>query len=195
MNFSKNITSVLFLVLGLCPSLAGAQEIPIEKGHTEFIAIGKPAMLKIHGQSDGPQGNLILKENKLTGKLTLNLEGLNTGIAMRDEHMKKKYLQVQTYPTAELTLDELPLSTKLGEITKKMVEQKFSALLKLHGVTKTVTGTYDVDPQGKKLKVRATYNLKLSDFNIEIPSYAGLKIADSVDIESSFEIAQQEKTK
>lgn len=194
MTASKSITTVLFLVLGLCP-WAGAQEITIQKGHTEFVAIGKPAMLKIRGESQGPQGQLILKDAKVSGNIKIDLKELKTGIDLRDEHMKKKYLQVETYPTAELTLQELALPIKVAEIKKKLTGQKFTALLKLHGVNKPVEGTYDVEPQGKNLKVRASYNLKLSDFNIDIPSYAGLKIADSVDIETSFEVLQQEKLK
>lgn len=189
MKTSKNITAVLFLVLSLCP-WAGAQDVAIQKGHTEFVAIGKPAMLKIHGESPGPQGNLTLKDAKVSGSVKVDLQSLKTGIDLRDDHMKKKYLQVETFPVAELVLQELSLPMKIGEINKKVTDQKFTATLKLHGVSKPVDGTYDVEPLGKTLKVHAAFGLKLSDFNIDIPSYAGLKVADSVDIETSFEVPQ-----
>lgn len=189
MKNSKSISGGLFLVLGLC-SWAGAQEVAIQKGRTEFVAVGKPAMLKIRGETQGPQGNLTFKDVKVSGNIKLDLQKLNTGIDLRDEHMKKKYLQVELYPMAELTLQDFTLPMNVSEIKKKIADQKFTAMLKLHGVSKPVDGTYDVEPQGKNLKVHATYRLKLSDFNIEIPSYAGLKVADSVDIETFFEVAQ-----
>lgn len=189
MKTSKNITAVLFLVLGLC-SWAGAQEVAIQKGRTEFVAVGKPAMLKIRGETQGPQGNLTFKDVKVSGNIKLDLQGLNTGIDLRDEHMKKRYLEVEKHPVAELTLQDFTLPMKVSEIKKKVADQKFNAMLKLHGISKPVDGTYEVEPQGKNLKVHASYHIKLSDFNIDIPSYAGLKVADSVDIETFFEVAQ-----
>lgn len=169
-------------------ALAATSELRASAGETHFTAIGKPAMLKITGEGAGPAGSFSVENNKITGDLSVDLKSLHTGIDLRDDHMKSKYLQVGSYPQATLSLKGLELEKAPAEITGKIQGSKFRGTLTLHGVSKPVEGTFDVEPQGTALKVKAMYSMNLSDFNIEIPSYAGLKVADKVDVETTFSL-------
>ena len=59
-------------------------------------------------------------------------------------------------------------------------------MLKLHNTEKEVSGTVIVKSQSdNKVNVSAELSLKLSDFNIEIPSYKGITVAEKVKIKIS----------
>lgn len=187
MKFSF-LTILLSVSMGLNLTHAATVELRADAGKMKFTAIGKPAMLRIAGEGQGPEGQILIEKRKISGELKLDLQSLNTGINLRDEHMKNKYLEVGSYPTAVLTLNSFELEKAPAEILGKLEAQKFTGTLTFHGITKPVAGVFDVEVDGKNLNIKARYFLQLSEFNIDIPTYAGLKVADKVDIETSFSI-------
>ncbi|MEQ1724260.1 MAG: YceI family protein, partial [Pseudobdellovibrio sp.] len=122
--------------------------------------------------------------NMITGDIRFSLKSLKTGIELRDDHMLNKYLQVQQFSEAKLTIKKIDIP--LGwSVTSPVVSQKpFNAVLNLHGVEKEISGFYNVE--SVNLASIADFEIKLSDFNIEIPSYLGVKVADIVKIKVSF---------
>ncbi|WP_415061145.1 YceI family protein [Bdellovibrio sp.] len=180
----------IFLSVLLVSGIVHAATIDLRasSGKMKFLAIGKPAMLRIGGEGSGPEGKIAIDNKKVSGELKVDLRSLNTGIDLRDEHMKNKYLEVGSYPTATLTLNSFELAKAPAEIEGKLDGQKFTGTLAFHGISKPVEGVFDVEADGKNLNVKAKYSVKLSEFNIDIPAYAGLKVADKVDIETSFTV-------
>lgn len=181
--FSKK----LILLMSIMNTLQ-AMTLNEKNGTTQFIAIGKPAMLKIHGEGLGPSGEIKLTGKTINGDIYVDLQSLNTGLSLRDEHMKNKYLQTNTYQKAKMNLSGVTLPAELNSINSNIKDQKFSALLSLHGIDKPIEGQYSLTPEEKKVKIVAKFSLKLSEFGIDIPSYAGVKIADTVDVETNFEV-------
>src|SRR5262245_18665278 len=78
-----------------------------QAGSIEFNATGWPSALRIHGKGKGPDGTLTVTESAVTGSVAVDLGSLETGIALRDRHMKENYLQVDRYPKAVLNLSRL----------------------------------------------------------------------------------------
>lgn len=179
---------ILSVLLGSGVVRATTIELRAASGKVKFLAIGKPAMLRIGGEGTGPEGKIAIEDKKISGELKVDLRSLNTGIDLRDEHMKNKYLEIATYPMATLTLNRVELEKVPAELVGKLTSQKFTGTLSFHGISKPVDGVFDVEADGKNLNVKAQYSVKLSEFNIEIPSYAGIKVADKVDIETSFTV-------
>ncbi|MES3038228.1 MAG: YceI family protein [Bdellovibrionota bacterium] len=97
--------------------------------------------------------------------ITVNLKDLKTGVGLRDEHLKDKYLEVSKYPEAVLTLGE----GKAG---------KGTGTIKVHGVEQPISGTYEV--KGKFLT--AHFPLKISDFKIKEVNYKGIGAEDEVQV-------------
>lgn len=183
----KKLPLVLFAV-GITFSLVGLA-LPIEidqtTAKTSFVAIGKPAMLRIHGESEGITSKLDADKKTVSGSIAIQLEKFKTGIETRDEHMKNKYLEVAKYPEAILTIKDVNVSD-LKEGSKKDLTIK--AKLLLHGETKDVDVKGTIESlAGGKYKVHATANITLSEFKIDIPTYAGIKVADSVEFEVNFQ--------
>jgi len=173
---------VLFISKNL---IAMPIEIDSGKAKTEFVAIGRPAMLRVHGEAQGLMSHLSLEHQTLSGEIILKLSEFKTGIETRDEHMKKKYLEVDKFPEATLIIKDLNLPDfKAGE--KR--DLNFKADLNLHGQRKNIDVSGNIEAlSDRNYKIHAQSKLKLSDFHIEIPQYAGITVADLVDFEVLFQ--------
>lgn len=168
------------LLLALIPALSQAA-IPLKgtpDGSVNFLAVGKPSALKIHGKASGPEAKLNLEGTKLTGFAEFDMNKLDTGINLRNEHMKEKYLQVKEHPKAKLTLTDAAVDPAFATTLTNGGEKPFKGKLQLHGQERDVEGTYTA----KNGLVQAKFQIKLTNFGIEIPSYLGITVAELVDV-------------
>ena len=152
------------------------------KGVVQFKAIGRPSALKINGNGEGPKGVFTIEDKTLSGNATFTLESLDTGIKLRNEHMKKKYLETDKYPEAKFSFTKVALPENINEESAKIDKVSFEGVLTLHGVEKTVNGTSKIERNGSSISVNAEFGIKLSDFGIGIPSFAGITVAETVDV-------------
>lgn len=149
-------------------------------GQIEFEATGRPSMIKIKGQGEGATSKFILDGNQLKGVVSFNLDSLKTGIELRDQHMKEKYLKTKTNPTALMKIPSVTLPAGWDLQNAEVKDLSFNAILKLNGVEKPVKGILNIG--ASPLRSQAEFEIKLSDFQIEIPEYLGVKVADTVKI-------------
>lgn len=180
---TKNIQQLLILSFFLtakpnifaAPNAASNYTVDRTQSEFQFKAIGKPTFLKISGGSSDLDGNIAVDPatKTVSGSIRLNLKEIKTGIQLRDEHLRDKYLEIQKFPEAVLTLKNIPSTT-----------QKFLALLNLHGVEKEVEVQLkkSVEFEDSPL-AEASFSIDLEDFKIEIPSFKGITVASKVDIE------------
>src|SRR5438046_2728106 len=100
-------TCLLMLLVGT--ALAADWNLPVggKNGEVEFLATGRPSALKIRGKikedaKDALTGKLQVTGANVTGTAKLALDMLDTGIDLRNKHMKEKYLETGKFPTAEV---------------------------------------------------------------------------------------------
>lgn len=106
----------------------------------------------------------------LPDKVVVDLKTLETGIGIRDDHLKREYLEVDKYDVA--TMDGIKLSAD---------KKSFTAFLTVHGQRRPVSGTAVV--QGEDMmKVTAHFPLKISDYKIAKPTYLGIGVSDQIQI-------------
>jgi polyisoprenoid-binding protein YceI len=150
------------------------------QGQVRFTAIGKPGFLKIRGESGDhkPDAKIHLRQNLLEGEFSFDLSHLKTGIELRDEHMKTKYLEVDKYPLAKLVLSPIPLTVQ--ELNRDL-NKNFKGMLTLHGVSKEVSGLF-IFRSGDN-SVDAKFNIELSDFGIAIPEHMGITVSKTAEVE------------
>ena len=180
----KKLLAAILLLSQAAQAVIEVKTLPVS-GMVQFEAIGRPSMIKIKGEGEGAISRLQLNQNKISGEITFSLASLKTGIGLRDEHMKEKYLQVKTHPQAKIRFSDfqLPLSWSLQN--PALTTADFRAILSLHGVDREITGTYTIE--SANLKSSAQFEIKLSDFKIDIPVYLGVKVADVVKINVTFD--------
>ncbi len=184
----KNIIAILAVVLSVALSSKSASaalqlKTNPENGMVEFEAIGRPSMLKIKGRGEGVSSNLQIESNTISGEIRFSLKSLKTGIELRDDHLLNKYLQVKQFAEAKLVFSHVTLPKDWSPEKPIATQMPFRARLNLHGVQKDISGVYTVETAD--LVANASFEIKLSDFNIEIPSYLGIKVADVVKIKVS----------
>ena len=141
----------------------------------EFKAIG-PGGLKINGKSNVVQ----VADDEKNVTITVPLGGLDTGIGMRNTHMKEKYLEVAKYPNAVLVVPRTAAGYPNGG------SGDAAGTLTLHGQTKPVKFHYDVKKEGAEFAVHGTVHINMDDFKIEKPSFAGATVRPDVDVDVAF---------
>ncbi|NJL23879.1 MAG: YceI family protein [Calothrix sp. SM1_5_4] len=146
-----------------------------DKGDVSFLAKGKPALISIKGSGEGLSGQLTERAGKLSGVIQFELKKLKTGIELRDQHLKDKYLEVAKHPQAELKIDEIN-APKPGE------KFAFEGTLSLHGASQTVRGEAKFTANGNVSTVSAEFPIKLSQFGIPVPSFQGITVAEDVTV-------------
>ncbi len=175
----------LFLALAFTCGFAEAASFTVDAQNSavNFLAVGRPSMLKIKGTGAKPKGAFSTGA-KVDGEIQVDLREFTTGISTRDKHMKEKYLQTDKpenqvakfkITSIEIPGKDVPAS---GEVAAKI-----GGTLTLHGKTLPVKSESMLKIEGAKLSTNVLLNLKLSDYGIEIPSFAGVTVAENVDVD------------
>ncbi len=181
------IDLVLFCLLSLSSVGFASSNVLDVTGNSEFIATGKPGFIKIDGLGNGLSGRLELSGNLVSGQMSFPLNSLDTGVSLRDKHMKDEYLEVQKYPEAQLNILGVKLSSdpiKDGYTQKKV---PFNGILTVHGVKHAVSGLIDLDTKSGVTKGDATFAIKISDFGFPEPKFMGMKVNDDVQLKIHIE--------
>ncbi len=157
-------------------ALSQAATYQMQQGLVEFAALGKPAFIKINGRGQGLSGAVTESESTLSGVIEFQLDTLNTGIDLRDEHMKKRYMQTHLYPKAVLRLMGLNLPADLEK------PFPFQGRLELRDVIKGIEGLARVKAEGDLHRIEAEFSIKISEFGIDVPSFQGITVTEDVKI-------------
>lgn len=165
--------SLLLAALLLLPGAASAGlkvDSTIAAPKVGFHANGEPGALDI----DANTADLAVADDGTTLTFTVALGTVSTGIDLRDEHMKDKFLQVGSFPNATLAFPKASITwpVEVAKRTKGSVDAQFTA----HGVTKPVKVTYDVSKTKTGYKVDASFPYDISQHGIEVPSYLGITV-------------------
>ena len=159
--------------------VADAKFVRKGESNVTFRATG-PAGMKF----DGRTHELSVSEDGGSVVVAVPLSGLSTGIALRDKHMKEKYLEVPKYPKAELRVarSSLKIPADGAETTGDS-----SGRVDLHGKNKVLPFHYVAKREGDLVKVVGSLRLNMKEFDVEVPSYLGVTVKPEVDITVRFE--------
>lgn len=115
----------------------------------------------------------------LTGDLSIELSTIDTGIGLRNRHLREKYLEVAKGPGFDkAVLSEIRVNNAEDEDFQGRTG--FAGTLLLHGTRKLVAGTAEIRRSGPGARVEATFPLTLTDFGIVPPEYLGVGVANRV---------------
>jgi polyisoprenoid-binding protein YceI len=179
------VSMIFFNLIFFTNAFASTFHSSEKNGSINFEAVAKPAMIKIKGENpNAPKSQLTIAEDKSSLESVVELDQFKTGIDMRDDHMKEKYLETKKYPQAKLTIPALKITTLWEKDPKDLKDQDFSGTLNLHGKDVPVQGTFNLS---SKLLVNAEFKIKISDYGIEVPEFMGAKVAETVTIKTQIQ--------
>lgn len=113
------------------------------------------------------KGKVILQNGEYIAQgIVVDLQKLTTGMSLRDDHMRNKYLDVKKFPDAVLTVGKGKAGNGIGK-------------LKYRGVEKEIKGTYK---QLSDSEVEAKFDINLSDYNVTGINYMGIGVKDTVNV-------------
>jgi polyisoprenoid-binding protein YceI len=176
--------AILFCLTSFISTWAAAAEDVVfdqNSGSVEFHATGHPSAIKIVGKGKSSKGSFTVKEKTVTGSAHFDLASLDTGIETRNTHMKEKYLEIQKFPDAVLTITKMELPKDFVK-DSSFTKLPFTGNLSLHGVEHAVTGLADISRHDSDVTINATFGLKIADYAIALPTFMGITMADDVQI-------------
>ena len=119
------------------------------------------------------------EQGAVRGALKVELQTLETGIGIRDRHMKNNYLEVEKGPGfATATIEDIRVEKLEGKTV-------FTAMLSLHGQKKKVSGAAELQQKDGKIRVQAQFPVKVSEFEIPAPTYLGVGVRDEIQVKVS----------
>jgi polyisoprenoid-binding protein YceI len=125
-----------------------------------------------------------LRPAVLQGDLTVDLSRLDTGIALRNAHLRDKYLEVgkggefAAAVLSDVRLDKVEATTFHGQTS-------FTGMLLLHGTRKPVSGQADIRFEGSDVRVAASFPVRIDDYGIAPPRYLGVGVKNEVQVKVS----------
>lgn len=162
----------LLLFLYFITTVGQAQTYLTESGNVNFLS--KASLNEFNGESDKLNGLIDLDQNLLDFYVDLNT--LDTGIGLRNKHMRDNYLETKEYPFAEFTgkMSSVPTLNSGTKIPVTAI-----GTFKIHGVERQieVKGTLSKNAKGE-LELEGGFNVFLSDYNIEIPKLVFYELAE-----------------
>ncbi len=124
---------------------------------------------------------------EVDGELRVDLATLGTGIELRDDHLRDRYLEIERGPAfRHAVLTGITLRDSLPDRDGRH-ETAFTGTLTLHGAEREIEGEAALQRRDGRLRVEATLSLSLEAFDIPPPRYLGVGVRDEVRITVAFD--------
>lgn len=136
---------------------------------------------------DGTTSSVTVTDDGRSFTVVVDLASVKTGISLRDEHMREKYLHVDRFPSAVLTVGRAAVAlpdegSRDGTATGSM---------SIHGVTKEQPFTFKATCAKRVCDVAGTAKLNFNDFGVAVPSYLGITVKPNVTVTAKFRLARE----
>lgn len=122
---------------------------------------------------------------RLEGTITVDLKTLETGIGLRNQHLRENYLEVDKGSGFDkATLSEIHVD--VPDPAAHQGKAPFTGQFELHGQKKELKGEALVKRQGDTALVEATFPLSISDYQIKKPTYLGVGVKNDIRVKVTF---------
>ena len=170
----------------------GGQEYRVDLERENRVRFVSDAPLEdFQGVTDRIDGYLSLSGEGLGGETDLassefyfevDLASLDTGIGLRNRHMRDNYLETDEFPFASFAGRVTGLTQKAPGRYQAVAEGTFS----IHGVQQDRAIVCDAEVVGGGLRVSCSFQILLSDHGIPIPKLMFMKIDEVMELDLDF---------
>ncbi|MGE5409659.1 MAG: YceI family protein [Clostridiales bacterium] len=125
-------------------------------------------------------GDDILSKSKIY--FEVDLRTIDTGIGLRNRHMREDYLETDKYPMTNFK-GKLIKAEKASSGGYNVTAE---GDMFIHGVTRPLTINATMTPSGNGFRIKSNFEVKLSDYKIPIPQLMFLKISEIMKLQLDF---------
>jgi len=167
---------IVLLLLFAQPSLA--QKYSLEKSKVVFFS--DAAIEDIRAENT----KTVSIYNVETGEVafSISIKEFQFENATMQEHFNEKYLETEKFPKATFQGKFSSINPDVDQPQAVMATGK----LTIHGVTREVEITGTIQVASQEILAKATFMVKLADYNIKIPQLLWQKIAEQVEVTAEF---------
>lgn len=175
---------LLSSLLALSLVLSSAALAVTQTGPAAASFTGKgPAGFTLEGRSD----EVIVKADGSRVAISVPLADLDTGIDLRNRHMREKYLETDKYPHATLVVDRSSIDLPAEGAT---AQGRGRGQMTLHGKTRDVEFQYSIRRENGVYVTEGRVPLNIKDFDIHIPSYLGVTVKPDIETFVTFRFTE-----
>jgi len=185
-SFKNKMFFLLFIIL--IASSVFAEEFNVDKSKNNMVKFISDAPIEnFEGITDKIDGYLYFENGDFTNNseiyFEVELNSLDTGIGLRNRHMRENYLHTDKYPITHYT-GKIIKSIKKSD-TEILVETE--GKIYIHGITKPLNVKGKINEIDKNTyQIKTQFIVALSEFEIEIPSIMFYKIDENMDLQLDF---------
>ena len=192
LSFKKKLAAATFFVCAVAGGALGAHEAVDVNGVVEFEAPTNMPAISVKGKSTAVQGSATVSR-ELDGLHVAHLEAsapvrsFATGMAVRDEHMRKYIFTTADGQTPDLRFDADEVDCGATAAGQEFT-CRISGNLSIRGGARPLTVILKVKPAGGPFSFKATGEsvVKLTDYEIPQPTQFGVKVANEVKLRMEF---------
>jgi len=176
--------SFLLMILIVSTHQLMAQKYSCRDGYVKFFSEAPMEDIEAHNN----EGTSIFKANTGEVAFSVPIKGFTFDKSLMQEHFNEKYMES----------DKFPNTTFKGSITGYSQGQPgwqdatANGEFTIHGVTKNVDIEGEVQFSGNQCTMKATFPVRLEDYNIKIPKVVFYNIAEVVEVTINFDYKKSE---
>jgi polyisoprenoid-binding protein YceI len=180
--------SIAVLSAAAASAQSGQTAVEVRGGTAAFDAATNVSAIGIHGKSAALEGRATVRDDANGFQIqqleaSVPVKTLNTGMGLRDEHMRK-----HVFTTADGQLPDLRFSAQTSTCagSDKQATCELKGELAMRGTAKPFTITLKVTRESGSFRAIGDGVVKLSTYGIPAPSQLGVTVADDVKLHLDF---------
>jgi polyisoprenoid-binding protein YceI len=187
--------SITFLVASVASAAPRTYTIPADGKNVASFRIDD-AIERIAGTTTKVSGTIVADPDNAAGSSTevrVELASLDTGIPMRNQHIRERFLETAKYPQA--TFKSVSVNAAAAAIApNKPVDVEVTGDFTMHGITKRITVpvrivlipesdlTKSTRGPGDWVHATATFSVKLADYDVHVPDTFLVNTVDPIPV-------------
>ncbi len=182
----------VWVFLGLAAnSLAVEWQVDLTKPRVAKF-ISRAPLEEFEGITEDIDGYLYWEDDSLFKNnefyFEVNLNTLDTGIGLRNRHMRERYLETDKWPVASYQGKIVDVA-KRDSAGRMVYEVQTQGTFSVHGVERDVevSGTLEMLEAGV-MRIKAAFQIELPDYNIKIPQVMFFKLNKVIKIRVMFHL-------
>jgi YceI-like domain len=178
----NNLCTLLFFLFQFC---LNAQDKVIEKNGKVTFEASVPSFEEVKAILNNGVCALNLKTGNIASIVLI--KSFKFKNSLMQEHFNENYMESDKYPKAtfkgkieNFNLDSYSNNTKII----------IAGTFEIHGKTKNMSVPATIKKSTNEVELSCLFVLKPEDFNIDIPSIVGYKIAKTINVNTTFTLKQ-----